>query len=660
MKKILAGILFTLLFLQDARAQTTYIIRFYNKGTNPFTLSSPSGYLSQRSIERRSKYSIAIDSTDLPVTPRYIDSVVLAGDVNVLNVSKWLNAVTIQTTDDDALAAINAFPFVQSVTGIAARRMPVQPRNKLEKDSPGAAREMDITADHFNYGSSFNQVNLNYGEFLHNIGLRGQNMQITMLDAGFNNYKTVKAFDSVRNNGQILGVFDFMVKDSSVNEDHSHGMQCFSTIAANMPGQFVGTAPKASFYLFRSENASTEFPVEEFNWVCAAERADSVGTDVISSSLGYNWFDAPLDGWNHTIEEMDGNTALATIGADLAARKGILVVNSAGNEGNNSWGRILTPADGDSVLAVGAVNAQGWAAGFSSRGPSADGRVKPDVAAQGVNVIVQFPNNTLSTNSGTSFAAPIMAGMATCLWQGFPEFNNIKIIDALKQSGNRFANPNDSTGYGLPDMRKAFMILLKSFVTSTATTSGNCKVTLNWQSKDQAGMRYEIERKNPGQNDYVVVKQINTTAQGFQVRDHQFTDSLVQVQAGMITYRIRQVVDTSSQNFYADYIDTVQVNNTISCIHTAIDPVNPSFTEFILIPNPVKEELRIKFTSNQPIPQLQIRIFNGKGQLMLQRNTTKGSGTVIIPVTLNLPAGKYYVNLYDGTRFLGSREMIKL
>ncbi len=660
MKKILAGILFTLVLLQDAHAQTTYIIRFRDKGTNPFTLSSPSGYLSQRSIERRSNYSIAIDSTDLPVTPRYIDSVVLAGDVNVLNISKWLNAVSIQTTDDAALASINAFPFVQSVTSIAARRMPAQPRDKFEKESPRAARETDIAADHFNYGSSFNQVNLNHGEFLHNIGLRGQNMQITMLDAGFMNYKTVKAFDSVRNNGQILGVFDFMVKDSSVNEDHSHGMQCFSTIAANMPGQFVGTAPGASFYLFRSENASTEFPVEEFNWVCAAERADSVGTDVISSSLGYNWFDTPLDGWNHTIEEMDGNTALATIGADLAARKGILVVNSAGNEGNNSWGRILTPADGDSVLAVGAVNAQGIAASFSSRGPSADGRVKPDVAAQGVNVVVQFPNNTLSTNSGTSFAAPIVAGMATCLWQGFPEFNNMKIIDALKQSGSRFSNPNDSIGYGLPDMRKAFMILLKSFVTSSATASGNCKVSLNWQSKDQAGMRYEIERKNPGQNNYEVVAQINTTAQGFQVRNLQFTDSLVQVQAGTISYRIKQVVDTSAQNFYADYIDTFQVNNTISCIHTAIDPVNPSFTEFTLIPNPVKEELRIRFTSNQAIPQLQIRIFNGKGQVMLQRITSKGSGTVIIPITLNLPAGKYYVNLYDGSKFLGTREMIKL
>ena len=660
MKKFLAGIVLTLVFLQDARAQTTYIIRFRDKATSPFSLNTPAAYLSQRSIQRRTNYSINIDSTDLPVTPRYVDSIVLAGEVNLLNVSKWLNAVSIQTTDDAALSKINAFPFVRSVTGIAARRMPLQPRNKFEKSVPGSAREMDITADHYNYGSAFSQVHLNHGEFLHNIGLRGQSMQISMLDAGFMNYKTVKAFDSVRTNGQILGVYDFMAKDSSVNEDHSHGMQCFSTIASNIPGQFVGTAPKANFYLFRSEDAGSEFPVEEFNWVCAAERADSVGTDVISSSLGYNWFDPPLDILDHVIADMDGNTAMATIGADLAASKGILVVNSAGNEGNNSWGRILTPADGDSVLAVGAVSAQGWAATFSSRGPSADGRVKPDVAAQGVNATVQFPNNTLSTNNGTSFAAPIMAGMATCLWQGFPEYNNMRIIEALKQSGSRFANPNDSIGYGIPDMRKAFMILLKSFVTSSASTTP-CKVNLYWQSKDHAGMRYEIERKSPGQNNYNTVGQFTTTIQGYAIRDYQFTDSLVQVDAGTISYRIRQVVDTSAAGFYADYIDTLAVNSTVSCIHTSLGPVNPSISEFSLIPNPVRDELRIRIVSFNAIPELHVRIFNAKGQEVMRRKTSKGNGVYILPVPVHtLAAGKYYVSLYNGNQFSGSREMIKL
>ncbi|MGZ8545506.1 MAG: T9SS type A sorting domain-containing protein, partial [Flavisolibacter sp.] len=245
---------------------------------------------------------------------------------------------------------------------------------------------------------------------------------------------------------------------------------------------------------------------------------------------------------------------------------------------------------------------------------------------------------------------------------GFPEYNNMKIVDALRQSGSRSANPNDSIGFGIPDMRKAFMILLKSFVTSSATASSTlCKVNLTWQSKDNAGMRYEIERKNPGQNTYTNVGQFTTSAQGYQVRNYDYTDSLVQVAAGTISYRIRQVVDTSASDFYADYIDTITVNSTIACIHTSINPVNPGMSEFILLPNPVMQELRIKLTTVNAIPQLHIRIYNSKGQDLLYKKSSKGSGTVIIPMSVqSLPAGKYYVSVYNETQLLGSRELIKL
>ena len=331
--------------------------------------------------------------------------------------------------------------------------------------------------DFFNYGTaSFNEIHLHKGEFLHNIGLRGQGMMITVLDGGFLNYTTLRAFDSVNLNGQILSTWDFVNREASVVEDISHGMMCLSTIAANIPGQFTGKAPKASFHLFRTEDGSSEYPIEEFNWVCGAERADSTGSDVISSSLGYaDQMSNPV--FNHTYGQMNGNTTMCTIGADLAAKKGIIVFNAAGNEGAGSWHYIIAPADGDSVVAVGAVNAAGAVGSFSSYGPSADGRIKPDVASVGVSAMVQNTNNSIGTNNGTSFACPNMAGLGTCLWQGFPEFNNMRIIRALKEAGSIATNPNDRIGYGIPDMKAAFSTLLSEYATSSATVSP-CTVTL--------------------------------------------------------------------------------------------------------------------------------------------------------------------------------------
>ncbi|MGZ3925103.1 MAG: S8 family serine peptidase, partial [Flavisolibacter sp.] len=380
MKRIVGCVLTLLALTQVSEAQVSrYIVRFTNKGSNPFSLNNPSSFLSQRAINRRTKYSIAIDSTDLPVTPRYIDSVRLAGAVTVLCTSKWLNGIAIQTSDAAALAKINSLAFVKSVSGAALRTSnSVANNNKFEIEnqqySSSGLKESGILGDYYDYGTSFAQVHIHNGEFLHDIGLRGQGMIIGMLDAGYNNYLTLKAFDSVRNNGQILGVYDFVARDSSVNEDFAHGMECFSTMAANIPGQFVGTAPKANFYLFRTEDASSEYPVEEFNWVCGAERVDSLGGDVISSSLGYTTFDAPLTSASHTYADMNGNTTMAAIGADLAAKKGILVVNAAGNDGTSTWHYIGTPADADSIMTVGAVTTTGAVASFSSYGPSSDGR----------------------------------------------------------------------------------------------------------------------------------------------------------------------------------------------------------------------------------------------------------------------------------------------
>jgi serine protease AprX len=661
MKKFV--LLFCIVFMiQETQAQfSKYIIRFRDKGTNPFSIANPSAYLSQRAIARRTAYNVTIDSTDLPVTPRYIDSLQMAGAVTILNVSKWLNSVTIQTTDAAALSKINSFPFVISSAPAAPKNiMPsgLSQKKGIQSFNNKHPYKLFSTLDLFSYGLSARQVRMHNANFLHDIGLRGQGIVIGILDAGFNNYLTVSSLDSARTNGQILGTWDFVDRHVSVNENNQHGMQVFSVIGANLPNQFIGTAPKASFYLFRSEDAGSEYIIEEHNWVCAAERVDSSGGDMINSSLGYNIFDDPS--MSHSFNDMNGNITMAAVGADLAAKKGILVVNSAGNEGLNSWGRIITPADGDSVLAVGAVDSVLKPANFTSRGPSADGQVKPDVASMGVATIVQWPNNAIAPNNGTSFSAPNMAGVAACLWQGFREYNNMKIIDALRKAGHRANNPNDTVGYGVPDAKLALIRLTKEFSTATAAIT-NCKTTITGTSKDMKAMKYEVERKLETQSGYVKVGEFNGTGAVFNTRNYVFTDSLVNVSAGNISYRVRQIFDTAASSLAFEYIDTVNLTLTASCIFTSVDPVIEFKDKVELLPNPARENLGIRISTTQAVPELNILIRNSYGQLVKQLRYSKPAGTTRIDINIKeMTPGKYYISTYSGNRLIETSELIRL
>ena len=465
MKPIASLLIFFLAFaLKDIPAQSSrYIIVLKNKNNSPYTLNNPSQYLSIKSLERRTRQQIAIDSSDLPVNPAYLNSIRNAGTVSILNVSKWLNQVLIQTTDPLALQNINGFSFVQSVAGIAART------SGREKDKEDKFSKMIFPvkrsqivqggSDYYSYGNMYAQVNIHEGEFLHNKGFRGEGMTIAILDAGFYHYDTNPAFDSIRLNNQVLGTWDFVANKTSVTEEHTHGMVCFSTIAANRPGLLVGTAPKANFYLFRTEDVATEYPVEEQNWVAAAERADSLGVDLITSSLGYNTFtNAALD---HTYADMNGYSTIITKGAEMAAKKGIFVTNSAGNSGGDGWHYIIAPADGEHVMAIGAVNTSKQVAGFSSYGPSYDGRIKPNVASVGWGTVIAGTDGNPASASGTSVANPNLAGLITCLWQAFPEFTNAVIFDAVQRSADKYNNPDDRVGYGIPNMRIAYDILNK-------------------------------------------------------------------------------------------------------------------------------------------------------------------------------------------------------
>src|SRR5688572_14561978 len=553
---------FVFLFSIETGAQLSrYIVQLKHKGATAYSLANPSPYLSQRTIDRRARYNISVDSTDLPVPSSYISQLQSIPNVTVLNTSRWLNAVTIQTTDANALAAINALPFVQNTSAIAAKKI-ANAENKFRENIvslPGISeRPGEIKTDYFDYGSSsYNEIHLHNGEFLHNIGLRGQQMQVAMLDGGYFKYTSLKAFDSVNANAQVLSTWDFVAGHASVTEDHAHGMQCFSTIAANIPGQFIGKAPKASFHLFRTEDVSSEYPIEEFNWACGAERADSTGADVISSSVGYGYgFSDPVPDYPYS--DLNGDITKSARAADLAAKKGLLVFNAAGNSGNDYWRMITTPADGNSVVAVGAVSASGTVGSFSSYGPSADGRIKPDIASIGVSAMLQAADNTIFASNGTSFACPNMAGLATCLWQGFPEFNNMRIVRALKEAGSIYSSPNDRIGYGIPDMKKAFLDLLTEFAVSTATIN-NCNALLNWTSKDVPVMKYEIERKAPGDTGYIKIAEKNAQTDSILTNhSYQIIDTLNDITPGTISYRIRQIVDTAVSAFTATYIDTVE------------------------------------------------------------------------------------------------------
>lgn len=463
---------FTALVLSaySANAQTmgaSYRVQFADKNNSPYSLSNPQEFLSQRAIDRRQSMNILIDESDIPVVQAYIDSLTHLGAV-VLNRSRWFNTATVVLSDTTIVSQIEALSFVSGV-------FKTKPYLTLKNKKPFKNGTQSITHNIFNYpaammkatlelkrishdyGLGLNQASMIGVDYLHGLGFQGENMVIAILDAGFYHVNTLSMFDSLRNQNRLLGFKDFVLPGNNVFEESTHGMSVASLIVGNVPGSLVGTAPKASVWLLRSEDAGSEYIVEEDNWIAAAEFADSVGADVINSSLGYTEFDDPSQ--NHIYSDLDGNTTRISRGADMAASKGILVVNSAGNSGNNDWHFIGAPADADSILTVGAVNSAGTIASFSSYGPSADNQVKPTVCAQGQNAYVVSSSDGVYPSNGTSFSSPIMAGAVACLWQANKNKSNIDIIEHLKKSASHYYNPDTMYGYGIPNMVVAHMIL---------------------------------------------------------------------------------------------------------------------------------------------------------------------------------------------------------
>jgi serine protease AprX len=455
---------FQRIYAQDYK----YLIHLKDKNNNGFSLSDPDAFLSYKSIQRRFKQNIKIDSTDLPITAAYIDSLLTLPTLRILNKSRWFNQILISLSDTSVLQQVFQFSFISSSEPVNNSRRKKMPESiSVNQHTASNGNSSISTASYFsyvgsdtiNYGASLRQISVHHGEYLHEQGFHGEGMTIALLDDGFNNYLTNPAFDSIRNDNRILGTYDFVNLKVSVNEEDQHGADCFSIIAANMPGTMVGTAPEASYWLFKTEDINSETPVEEQNWVAAAEFADSAGVDLISTSLGYGYFDDTL--YNLDYVKRNGHTALISRAANLAVTKGMIVTASAGNSGGltNEEKYILCPADGDSVYAVGSVDINGLIAYSSSWGPNSSGQIKPDGVSVGAGAFYVAPDGIVNSGSGTSFSNPNLAGLIACLWQAFPEFVSHDILDAVRRSSNLFIDPNNRYGYGLPDFEKAYTIL---------------------------------------------------------------------------------------------------------------------------------------------------------------------------------------------------------
>lgn len=443
---------------QGQTAPNRYWIQFDGKlseelpagHSTPYTLDAPTEFLSPKAIYRRALQNIAITAQDLPIPPSYIDTLRAMDGFKVILHSKWFNAVTIAVVD----TAFNPYallelPMVTDVKSVLCVDGEVR--------EPTAAAPARAFVEQTAYGGGLEPLQQLNADWLHGLGFRGEGMTIAVLDAGFENTESLPIFQRAWNAGRIQEGLDAMYSQGGLFAHHRHGTAVLGTMAGHLEDSLIGTAPDATFVLYRTEDAYSEYLIEEDYWVAAAEHADSIGVDLMNTSLGYSLFDDST--MNHVYDDLNGTTTRISQAAEWAAQKGILCTTSAGNSGAAAWHYITAPADADGILTVGAVDADGQHAVFSGWGPTADGRVKPDVMALGVQAAYPFADSTIRRGNGTSFSSPILCGAAACLWQAFPTATAQDIRNAITASAHLYAQPNDSMGYGIPDFRKAFELL---------------------------------------------------------------------------------------------------------------------------------------------------------------------------------------------------------
>lgn len=423
-----------------------YRITFTDKADTPYSLQHPEQYLSERALQRRSRQGIVVDSTDLPVCESYVRRIVELG-VKPVARGKWENFLTVACADTTWMAAARALPFVKRIEMVWGK--PFCSQDESDNRREELTNQLTDYPDSL-YGAATRQILQLQGHRLHEAGYRGEGMMVAVIDAGFHNADRMEAL----RNAHILGCKDFVNPAGDAYGEGSHGLSVLSCMAMNRPHQMVGAAPEASFWLLRSEDESSEQLVEQDYWAAAVEFADSVGVDVVNTSLGYYNFDN--SDWDYAYRHLNGRHALMSRQASRMACKGMVLVCSAGNSGAGSWKKITPPADAFDVLTVGAIDKEGVLASFSSVGNTADGRIKPDVMALGQLTAVMMPDGSQGRANGTSYSSPIICGMVTCLWQALPQLTARQLIELVRQSGNRVEFPDNIYGYGIPDFWKAY------------------------------------------------------------------------------------------------------------------------------------------------------------------------------------------------------------
>jgi hypothetical protein len=419
-------------------------------------LANPITILTQAALDRKNAQGTPIDDRDVPLNETQKAEINASTGITVLAKSKWLNAVYVRGTENNINNLLN-LSFVEEIEfADKSLNRPSSGRqftnDKFEIENETQSRVV------YNYGTARNQTEMIGVDYLHENDFIGEDILVAFMDNGYPGVLSNPAYADLRNDGRLLGYYDFAARVENPNGNGSHGASTFSDAAGFLNGQFVGTAPGASYYLFITED-SDESPAEEAYWVEALERADSLGVYVTNTSLGYQDFDNPS--FDHTYEDLDGQTTIAARGANAAFDKGMINVTSAGNDGRpGDFGYVATPGDAPGAFTVGSVTSSGSPSGFSSYGPTVDGRIKPDVVAQGSSAAVIDQYGNVTTSSGTSFSSPITAGAVASLWSAVPHLNNAVVTQAIRESASRYTNPTDKLGYGIPNFGDALNALL--------------------------------------------------------------------------------------------------------------------------------------------------------------------------------------------------------
>ena len=420
-----------------------------DKGISDFNITNPGKFLSAKAIERRKRQGLVVDETDLPVSPAYIKEIEKTGGTVVAQ-SKWLNTVCVHCSDEKLADKFSDLPFVSEVVLVwkGVRTPKSFTDNPVKENGNISSYNIGFLNIPENYGEALRNINVNNGRILHEREFKGKGMDIAVIDGGFYNLNVNPFLKDI----DLKGAKSFIYENPDMYDKDDHGIWVLSCMAANTPGYYIGTAPEAGYWLLRTEDPSGEFPVEEDYWAAAAEYADSAGVDIINTSLYYTHYNKPYKDYSY--EDMDGKTAFVTRAAEMAAKKGIFVACCAGNDA--TW--VGAPADASHVLTVGAVTEDGYISSFTSFGKTVDGRIKPDVLALGSNAAVIDTDGTISFKNGTSFATPVLCGLAACLWQAYPDLTNKELLDILKQSSDKYSDPDLPYGYGICDMEKAFRL----------------------------------------------------------------------------------------------------------------------------------------------------------------------------------------------------------